>query len=344
MKKSIIIPFLFVSAFAFSQGSNITYDLQGANPTTTDATTNLKLPLKLMFTDKFNDKSIKFTSEDGTQTLALNNAKFGIGDLTKDGSTNQFVITINQDRTVNPGDEKINADKFTLQIEQSKIPLSLLVIHDDKIDGTKKDEEYEAGYVYYDVMKLLDKNSNDKLKLSILGSYGVDKTTVKDNPYLKAIFTELYNKGLPEDGGGTLLSTLGNADVTYFAEGLARFLAERTKEELNEAFFNKMKEQLNTYPELKTAFPKTVSFLDQIETFSYASILNSLRDAFEMDVQNLPENLYNIKGLTDGDCDKVAICGKEKNCDNFTECQARLKKLSEFFASQDGRWVALGML
>ena len=118
MKKSIIIPFLFVSAFAFSQGSNITYDLQGANPTTTDATTNLKLPLKLMFTDKFNDKSIKFTSEDGTQTLALNNAKFGIGDLTKDGSTNQFVITINQDRTVNPGDEKINADKFTLQIEQ----------------------------------------------------------------------------------------------------------------------------------------------------------------------------------------------------------------------------------
>lgn len=82
MKKLIIIPLLFVSVFAFSQGSKITYDLQGATPTTTDATTNLKPPLKLMFSDKFNGKNVKFTNEDGTQTLALNNGKFGSGALT----------------------------------------------------------------------------------------------------------------------------------------------------------------------------------------------------------------------------------------------------------------------
>ncbi|MFX5484650.1 hypothetical protein ABTD53_19235, partial [Acinetobacter baumannii] len=82
-----------------------------------------------------------------------------------------------------------------------------------------------------------------------------------------------------------------------------------------------MKEQLNAFPELKTAFPKTASFLDIIETYSYASVIQVLKEAFETDIQNLPENLYNIKSLTDGDCDKIAICGKDKECDGFTNCQ-----------------------
>lgn len=349
MKKIIIIPLLLFSVYAFSQGSNITYILQGANPATTDSTTNLKLPLKLVFTDKFNGKNIKFMSEDGTQPLALNNAKFGFGDLTKDGETNQFVIIINQDRTVDPGGEKINEDKFILQIEQTEIILSLRPVESmGETGNSKKDEAYEAGYIYYDALKLTEKlknNPNDKSIAEILKAYGIDAFNIDNNPYINDVFGNYFD-GRPQGGGAVpFLTNLGNIDVTYFAEGVARFLAERTKEELNEVFFNKMKEKLNAYPELKTAFPNTASFLNVIETYSYANVIQTLKQAFETDVQNLPENLYKIKNLKEGDCDKVAICGEnsKNDCDDFENCKARLIELSKFFTTQNGRWIGLGM-
>lgn len=344
MKNSIIIPFLLISTFAFSQGSKIAYDFQNGNSVTTDVTTNLNLPLTISFTDKFNGKSMKFLSEDGTQVIALNNSKFGEGNLSRDGASNKFYIVINADRTVNPGDEKINLSKFILQIEQVKIKLSLSSNFTTGVvtEEPKKEEKYEAGYIYYDALKLVDDKTTTQTKVEILNAYNVDLSNPDLNPYLEDIVNKTKSDA-QGSGIAPFLSNLGNTDVTYFAAGLARFLAERTKEELNEAFFSKMKEQLNAYPELKTVFPKTASFLDIIETYSYASVIQVLKEAFEMDIQNLPENLYNIKGLTDGDCDKIAICNEDKVCDNYTECQARLKKLAEFFKSQDGKWIALGM-
>jgi hypothetical protein len=136
----------------------------------------------------------------------------------------------------------------------------------------------------------------------------------------------------------SFLTNLGNTDVTYFAAGLARFLAERTKEELNEAFFSKMKEQLNEYPELMTMFPKTSSFLNIIETYSYASVIQVLKEAFETDIQNLPENLYNVKSLTDANCNSSILKDSK-----LSDCQDRLKKLKVYFESEEGRWIGLGM-
>jgi len=98
-----------------------------------------------------------------------------------------------------------------------------------------------------------------------------------------------------------------------------------------------MKEQLNAYPELKTAFPKTASYMDKIETYAYASILNALKDAFEMDMQNLPANVYEIKNLNPSKCSFIS---KDKL---KTSCEERMTKLKTFFESQDGRWVGLGM-
>ncbi len=351
MKKSIIIPLLLISMFAFAQVNDtfttVKFNLDKDGTVTTDPKKlpKLKLPIKFIFDAKFQGKTVKITSIDNTP-LAPKVVKFGDENLQKDGLDNSFRIEISKERTVNPGDnDKINVDSFLIQIEQNIINLTLTSIGttDGGSDETKKDEEYEAGYIYYDAMKLFDKNSDPKLKMKILGSYGIDVNTVKNNPYLNDVFSGLYNKGLPQGGLGGLIGNLGNTDVTFLAAGLSKFLAERTKEELNEAFFNKMKEQLSEFPELKTAFPKTVSYLDKIETYAYASILNALKDAFEMDMQNLPENLYNIKSLTVGDCEKISICGKDEDCDDYNDCQERLKKLTEFFTTQDGHWVALSM-
>lgn len=104
----------------------------------------------------------------------------------------------------------------------------------------------------------------------------------------------LNKEGAAPQGIGIagFLTDPGNKDVTTLVSGIARFLAERTKEELNEAFFQKMKEKLNAYPELTTTFPKTASFLNAIETYSYASVLQVPKEAFETDMQPGQKYIY----------------------------------------------------
>jgi hypothetical protein len=84
-------------------------------------------------------------------------------------------------------------------------------------------------------------------------------------------------------------SFVGNLDVTNLADGIARFLIKRGKEELNVAFFNRMKEFLEDpeYPECKTLFPVTSEFLGNVATYRYAELINTLREAFYKDLSNL---------------------------------------------------------
>jgi hypothetical protein len=351
MKKTFSINLLlWFSTIAFSQvDDNITVvkvalNADGEITTKPLNISLLKLPIKLIFDAKFKGKNISITGTDNTP-LAPKVVRFGDENLQKDGMDNTFRIIINKDRTVNPGDTKINVDNVKIRIDQNVINFSIFseVIDSKRAAEPLKEAEYKAGYLYYDAMKLLGNNSHNELKKKILGSYGVNLKTVQNNPYLNEVFSGLFSKAGAQGGFGGLMSNLGNADVTNAAAGFARFLAERTKEELNEAFFNKMKDQLNAFPELKTVFPKTVSYLNIIESFSYASVLNALRGAFEMDIQNLPENLYSIKSLKEGMCDKLTICGNDKDCHKYADCKGRISKLEDFFKTQDGHWLALGM-
>ncbi|MHA4742000.1 hypothetical protein [Dyadobacter sp. MSC1_007] len=181
----------------------------------------------------------------------------------------------------------------------------------------------------------------DATVIRILESYYGTGTDVADlvsrNKFLKPYFPAGTTASLTDSQKNLLTqpaSSIGNFDVTNLVSGAARFLAERTREELNEAFFKKMKEQLNAFPELKTVFPQTTSFLNVIETYSYASVLQVLKEAFETDVQNLPENLYLVKTLTSASCPSGSA---------YVKCNARLQKLSDFFRSPTGLWVGLGL-
>ncbi|MGR9936641.1 hypothetical protein ACUOG0_23890, partial [Escherichia coli] len=93
--------------------------------------------------------------------------------------------------------------------------------------------------------ELLKNNPNDKVIANILKAYGVDASNISSNLFLNDVFGNYFNGRAQGGGAANFLTSLGNTDVTNFAAGLARFLAERTKQELNEAFFNRMKEQLN---------------------------------------------------------------------------------------------------
>lgn len=348
MKPFLLLSFLLMALPSFSQGSTISFSLQGGLPVTTDALNHLSLPLKLRFSRDFNGNQIVLKNK-ADQQLINPGQTLGRGELAFHAN-DPFEYVFETDMKTNPGGYNIPSTEILLSFAGKDVVLKLadggITNHGGNPAGntggstgnTNTDEDYEAGYVYYDVMTLLDGKSDERLKMKILSSYGVNATTVKANPYLNEVFGSLYGRALPEGGFTGLMGSIGNTNVTYFAAGIARFLAERTKDELNEAFFSKMQEQLNAYPELKTLFPQTSSFLNVIDGYAYASVIQVLKEAFETDVQNLPMNLYQVKSLTEANCD-ASVLNKNK----FSDCRDRLKKLHTFFGSRNGRWIGLGL-
>jgi hypothetical protein len=350
--------YLFLAlAFSVNAFSQIEFVFEDRQLKIVGDTTALELPLTIKFKENvFKNSRIVFISPADNAVLSEPTKIFGrdIQMGPQDGGFYKITLDVDDQGIVQAdiGDGiNIPPDAVVLKVLDKKFRLRYSIKKEKEDDN---EEDYTAGYIYYDALALTAQGLTPRAKLEILESYGYKGTD--DNPYLKALYDQLNLEDtvVTSLSGTSLLSNLGGTDVTYFAAGLARFLAERAKEELNEAFFRKMKEKLNAYPELKTAFPKTAAFLDIIETYSYASVIQVLKEAFETDIQNLPENLYNIKGLTEEDCDEIAICGKDKaaekyndedkdGCKDYTKCRRRLTKLTEFFASQPGQWVALGM-
>ncbi len=147
----------------------------------------------------------------------------------------------------------------------------------------------ESASIYYDAIYL---NNSRNYNSYFASKYGEFKE-------LDTIIRSYYFGGNIEsrhsNNVSAVLSSLGNTDVTYFATGVSRFLADRAKAELNDIFFSQMKENLNKYPELAIIFPLTTQVLNTIETYGYASIIQILRDAFENDLRVLPQNIYKLK-------------------------------------------------
>jgi hypothetical protein len=82
-------------------------------------------------------------------------------------------------------------------------------------------------------------------------------------------------------------------NVTNLADGLAKFVVERAKTELNIAFFDKFKRELEDQEDLRKLFPQTYQVLRAIdkEIYNYEVYLESLRSAFQKDLRNIFTNL-----------------------------------------------------
>jgi len=173
---------------------------------------------------------------------------------------------------------------------------------------------FGKGYIYYDAIKLSQATSDAEIK-QILSSYGIEETDVFNNLFLKKLFKdERAFSGL--QASSSLFTAIGNTNVTYFATGVARFLAERSKDEIYEAFFIRMKKKLNEHEEFGKILPQTVHILNHIENFGYATMLPILKDAFETDMRSLPQNLSVIKEF------------------DF---------LDGFFQQEEGKWLSLAL-
>ncbi|MBX3257281.1 MAG: hypothetical protein KF862_24355 [Chitinophagaceae bacterium] len=153
----------------------------------------------------------------------------------------------------------------------------------------------------------------------------------KRNPFFSTAF-------LPSSSGDISVSlkalrglagAAGNLDVTTFADGLAQFLVERTREELNVAFFQKFSDFLENYPEFRIIFPNTNTFIAYMNIGDYANTLNTLKEAFDKDLKALLTNALRLTHLDTTACSSA-------NPEDHNKCAVRINAIRNFFNSNNG--------
>ena len=174
-------------------------------------------------------------------------------------------------------------------------------------DGNNGDKPkvYTPGSAILDALYLAGKG-NETYKIDILSYYAGGATDPKEiskayveNRFLNKIVDSIINKPGAQNAMGALssvFSSIGGLDVTNIADGLARFLVKRTKQELSIAFFERFKKVINETPDLGTLFPKTVSLLNAIDddVYEYERYIQNLREAFKSDIAMIYTNLPGI--------------------------------------------------
>ncbi len=182
-------------------------------------------------------------------------------------------------------------------------------------------------FAFYDAMRLtnlLDKNTKkfDTLRTmeyaSILKNYivheNVDSFSIEDiitmyvednNPLITNLIPEdivsgtasVDNAIVPPLHATSAFESLGGLNVASFADGFAKFLIARSREELNIVFFNKFREELDKIEELRILFPQTYKVLKTIDIFRYSAFIQALRETFEKDLSSFITNLPKIKDV-----------------------------------------------
>lgn len=121
---------------------------------------------------------------------------------------------------------------------------------------------------------------------------------IPQNPFLNPFFetsggaqSEKSSLNLAGLNLASAASSIGSLDVTTYADGFAKFLVARTKEELSVAFFQRFKDLLEDpkYKDAQTLFPQTYALLEAIDKqiYNYQTYISALREAFEKDLNTL---------------------------------------------------------
>jgi hypothetical protein len=148
---------------------------------------------------------------------------------------------------------------------------------------------------------------------------------LSSNPYI-----DIINSASLSNADGSSLeikanakSSILNAPITSAVDGLAKFLIKRAKQELLISFFSNLKDS-NKNPEFAILFPNTKLLVDNFESWEYANIINTLREALNKDLKQLLGNIPNLNTLPD-------------NKEYSKEVKDRVKAIKLFFSSDDGK-------
>jgi hypothetical protein len=336
MYKKIILPVLATLSLtlAVAQSDTLKFSLKNGNVTRSpnkDEDFEYSMPLPLSFSEDFKNKPIVlFNDKAGTDEVD----KAVFETVIRPDANHRYNITINDGGVKLAGTLRtFKSSEFYLKLNNGPVIGPFLVKKAATVAGgggggssVSVNPDYVPGYIYYDAIELsrLKKDmgpaSVRQIK-KIFEYYGI--TAQSDmNDFLKDEFGAVSFASVQSSGGGfisNIISSVGNVGVTNFADGIAKFLVERSKEELNVAFFRKFQEFLKKYPEIETVFPSTVSFINVIDIYNYAAMLPALRSAFQKDLNGFTKNLLELRDLTRSDCQPGNI-----------KCEARLDKLHDF--------------
>jgi len=111
-----------------------------------------------------------------------------------------------------------------------------------------------------------------------------DWLTEKNKQMMKGEYALPAASSATEEAVAAISAPGLNAPV--IASAITSLVIKRAKQELTVSFFNKFRTELEK-PGLKMLFPKTADLISNIETYLYASYLNTLRAAFAEDIAAL---------------------------------------------------------
>lgn len=123
--------------------------------------------------------------------------------------------------------------------------------------------------------------------------YNVLSDTFSDNPFIR-IGEDDGASILVAPPGKSLIQNISGLDVTTVARGISMFLIDRAKEELNAAFFNRLKNYFEDHKEIEVLFPKTASALTTLVSYHYSEMLPTLRTQFYEDLKLLPIHIDDV--------------------------------------------------
>ncbi len=167
-----------------------------------------------------------------------------------------------------------------------------------------------TGVPYADALTIYNailNDNNQRGALSILAHYYADPSIsaaslariTGTNPFLSPYAASIAGITTPGVAGSLTggLTNISGLNATNFADGTARFLIERGKQELSMAFFTRMRREFSNYPELAYLFPITSAMVNDIENHNILTLLQELRDAFMKDLHNAPTNILSLRNL-----------------------------------------------
>lgn len=151
----------------------------------------------------------------------------------------------------------------------------------------------------------------------------------EENPFITPYIPGSGSSVLPVSGSA---SGLGSTNVTAFADGLAKFLIKRSKQELYVSFFQNFPEFLKKYPEFEKLFPKSTMVIHNFKSWEYANVLNTLKEALEKDLKQLPSNLQSILEI---DTSETSVIDQK--------AIERIKKIKAWLQTNEGLTLMAGL-
>ncbi|PXY43042.1 hypothetical protein [Flavobacterium hydrophilum] len=176
-----------------------------------------------------------------------------------------------------------------------------------KSNGQNISPYYDAKFIKENCYDEMDNLLNNKTTLvAILKKYYPNKNVetdllaiIKANPFLKQYAPSGFSSSpTPLLNNNFSFSSIGSTNVTRFADGLAKFIVERTKKELQAAFFDKFIEEVNSpeYKDIRTLFPTTYLVIKRLPTdvYNYEPYIEQLREAFGNDLEIILPHLEDV--------------------------------------------------